>query len=56
MTDWETSEDWALRKQQINAMLDEYEREIARYRKWFAQWKARQPKGFKAIRRKSEAA
>ncbi len=48
-----------LMKKQIEVQLDEYEAAIVAYDKFMAEWRARQPKGFRAKRRakpQSEAA
>lgn len=44
-----------LMKKQIEIQLDEYAEEIRAYDKFMAEWRARQPKGFRAKRRKADA-
>lgn len=39
-------------KRNIEIQLLEYEEAIAAAVKWYAEWKSRQPKGFKALRAK----
>lgn len=45
-----------LMKKQIEIQLDEYAEAIAAYEKWMADWRARQPKGFRAAQRKARQA
>lgn len=40
-----------LMKKQIEIQLDEYAEAMANAERWYTEWKARQPKGFKATRR-----
>ena len=40
-----------LMKRQIEVQLVEYAEAIDAYAKWMAEWRARQPKGFRAVRR-----
>lgn len=43
------------KKREIQIMLDEYDAEIVAYEAWYRAWEARQPKGFRAVRRKERA-
>jgi hypothetical protein len=45
-----------LMKKQIDTQLDEYAAAIDAYERFMADWRARQPKGFRAARRRSIAA
>jgi hypothetical protein len=42
-------------KTSIAVQLDEYEQAIKKAVTWHSQWKARQPKGFRALRRQAGA-
>ena len=47
-----TEPEIALMKKQIEVQLDEYAEAIKAYETWMAAWRARQPRGFRAKRRK----
>ncbi len=40
----------ALLKKQIEIQLEEYAEAMKNAEKWFTEWKARQPKGFRCMR------
>ena len=48
-----TREEIDLIERQIAAQFEDIDRDLTAFRKWMDDWRARQPKGFRALRRKT---
>ncbi len=51
-----TDEEWARKKLEIETMMTEYEQAIQTAAQWSAEWRAKKPKGFRALRGDGAAA